>query len=117
MDVDYLKSEFLNVKSFLYELYTGNPRQNATKINNAVEQKLDVLIKILHLICIGEIHLRKVDHETIKKSKRLNFLKQHFNTKLNFHRLLTSPREQKVIVLRKFSAIYQPLLYTMFNLI
>lgn len=117
MDISYLKSEFLNVKSFLYDLYTGNPRQNASRISNAVECKLNVLIKILHLICIGEIHLRKSDHETIKKSKRLNFLKINFNSKINFLRLLNSPREQKIIVLRKFCSIYQPLLFTMFNLI
>lgn len=117
MDVDYLKSEFLNVKAFLYDLYIGNARQNAIKISNAVDEKLNVLIKILHLICSGEIHLRKQDHETIKKSKRLNYLKQNFNTKVSFVRLLNSPREQKIIVLRKFSAIYKPLLYTMFNLI
>jgi len=117
MDISYLKSEFLNVKSFLYDLYTGNPRQNASKISQAVDNKLNVLIKILHLICVGEIHLRKLDHEKIKNSRRLNFLKQHFNSKINFLRLLKSPREQKIIVLRKFSGIYQPLLFTMFNLI
>jgi len=117
MDVDYLKSEFLNVKSFLYDLYCGNPRQNASKINHAVDQKLDVIIKILHLICIGEIHLRKIDHEIIKKSKRLNFLKQHFNSKISYLRLLKSPRDQKINILRKFCRLYHPLLFTMFNLI
>jgi hypothetical protein len=117
MDVDYLKSEFLNVKSFLYKLYTENPRQNAATLNQSIDQKLDVLIKILHLICTGVIHLRKVDHEVIKKSKRLNFLKSNFNTKLSYIRLLKSPREQKLIVLRKFCGIYQALLFTMFNLI
>jgi hypothetical protein len=117
MDVDYLKSEFLNVKTFLYELYKGNSRQNAYKINQAVDNKLNVLIKILHLICTGTIHLRKSDHDIIKKSKRLNYLKSHFNTKVAYVRLLNSPREQKIQVLRKFSGIYEPLLYTMFNLI
>jgi hypothetical protein len=117
MDVDYLKSEFLNVKSFLYDLYIGKPRQNATKISQCTDQKLDILIKILHLICTGVIHMRKVDHDAIKKSRRLNFLKSHFNTKVSFMTILKSPREQKINVLRKFSAIYQPLLYTMFNLI
>jgi hypothetical protein len=117
MDVDYLKSEFLNVKTFLYDLYTGNARQNANKITQAVDNKLNVLIKILHLICRGTIHLRKIDHETIKKSKRLNYLKLQLNTKVAFVRLLNSPREHKIQVLRKFSAIYEPLLYTMFNLI
>jgi hypothetical protein len=117
MDVDYLKSEFLNFKSFLYKLYVGNPRQNASVITQSTDEKLNVLIKILHLICVGKIHLRKVDHETIKKSKRLNYLKLNFNTKNSFINLLKSPREEKIVVLRKFSAIYQPLLFTMFNLI
>lgn len=116
MDVSYLKSEFLNVKSFLYELYIGNPRSNSTKISQATDQKLNVVIKILHLICIGEIHLRRDDYNALKKSKRLNFLKSNFNTKINYVRLLNGPREQKVNVLRKLSALYKPLLFTMFNL-
>lgn len=117
MDVDYLKSEFLNYKSFLYKLYVGNPRQNAAIITNSTNEKLNVLIKVLHLICTGKIHLRKVDHETIKKSKRLNYFKLYFNTKKSFFNLLQAPTQEKITVLRKFSAIYQPLLFTMFNLI
>lgn len=116
MDVSYLKSEFLNVKSFLYELYSNNPRSNIAQISHATDEKLNVLIKILHLICIGEIHLRKVDYGLLKKSKRLQFLKTHFNTKVSYVRLLKAPREQKVTVLRKLSAQFKPLLFTMFNL-
>lgn len=117
MDVSYLKSEFLNVKSYLYELYEGNPRRNARKLLNSTNEKLDTLIKILHLICVGEIHLRKVDYETLKRSKRLNYLKSHFNTKLNYLHSLNAPREEKVNILRKFAALYKALLYTMFNLV
>lgn len=117
MDVAYLKSEFLNVKSFLYQLYEGNPRQNASKILQATDEKLNVIIKILYLICVGEIPLRKVDHEIIKKSRRLNFFKQHFNSKISYVRLLDSPREQKITILRKFSGLYKNLFFTMFNLV
>jgi len=117
MDIVYLKSEFLNVKGFFYDLYTGNARSNANKIYNADDKKLDVLIKALHLICNGHIHLRKEDFSIIKKSKRLNFLKFNFERKDSYVGLLTGSRDDKIKVLRKMSALYPTLLYSFFNLI
>lgn len=109
MDVDYLKSEFLNYKSFLYKLYVGNPRQNAAIITNSTNEKLNVLIKVLHLICTGKIHLRKVDHETIKKSKRLNYFKLYFNTKkafLIYFKLLHKKKSLSFVNFQQFINLY-----------
>jgi len=117
MDISYLKSEFLNAKGFFYELYTGNARSNANKIFNADDKKLDVLIKALHLVCNGDISTRKEDHAVLKKSKRLNFLKFHFQSKSSYVDLLRGPREEKIKVLRKLSALYPAILYTFFNLV
>ena len=117
MDIVYLKSEFLNVKGFLYELYTGNAKSNANKILNAEEKKLDVLIKAIHLICNGKIYLRKQDFAVLKKSKRLNFMKFHFERKASFVNLLENSREEKIKILRQFSALYPTILYSFFNLI
>ena len=117
MDIVYLKSEFLNVKGFLYALYTGNARSNANKIFNADDKKLDVLIKALHLICNGHITMKKEDYAVLKKSKRLNFMKFHFDRKDSYVKLLQGSREDKISVLRKMSALYPTILYTFFNLI
>lgn len=117
MDIVYLKSEFLNFKGFFYDLYTGNPRSNANKIYNSDDKKLDVLIKCLHLICNGHIHLRKVDFAVLKKSKRLNFLKFHFEKKASYVKMLQSSRGEKIDALRKLSALYPTILFSLFNLI
>jgi len=117
MDIVYLKSEFLNVKGFLHSLYSKNPRANAQLIINANDIELNTLIKILHLICTGKIHLRKSDFKILKKSKRLNFLKNFLERKDSYVKLLKSTREQKIQVLRKFCALYNPLLYLLFNLV
>jgi len=117
MDIVYLKSEFLNVQGFLYKLFKGSPRGNANVIANASDCELDTLIKVLHLICIGSIHFRKQDFEILKKSKRLNFLKSYVHKKDSYVKLLHSSREEKIQILRKFSALYNCLLYMLFNLV
>jgi len=117
MDIVYLKSEFLNVQNFLYKLFTSNPRSNANSIFNANDRELDTLIKVLHLICNGQIHLRKSDYQILKKSKRLNFLESYFERKDKYVKLLHSSREDKIQVLRKFSALYNSLFYLLFNLV
>lgn len=115
MDTAYLRNEFLTVKGFLKELSTLNPRRNASKIYHATEKELDILIKILHLVCIGKISLRKSDFEAIKQSKRLHLLKSHFETKSSLITALKKDKSEKVTLLKKFCALYSNLLYTMFN--
>jgi len=117
MDIVYLKSEFFNIKDFLYNLYTRSPRANAISILNANDIELDTLIKILHLISVGAIHLRNQDFKILTKSKRRNFLQRHFERKDAYVQLLKSSREIKIQVLRKFSALYNYLLHLLFNLV
>jgi len=117
MDIVYLKSEFLNVQNFLYKLYTNNPRVNSVTISNANDKELDTLIKVLHLICNGFIDLRKQDYQILKKSKRLNFLNKFLQRKDAYVQLLQSNRENKIQILRKFSALYNSLFYLLFNLV
>jgi len=117
MDISYIKSELLNVKGFLHSLYTSNPRANANIIVNANDIELNTLIKVLHLICNGKIHLRKQDYKILQKSKRLNFLKNFVEAKGSYVKLLKSTREEKIQVLRKFCALYNSLFYLIFNLV
>jgi len=111
-----MKSEILHHKVFLHTLYKGNPRQNANLIANANDSALNTLIKVLHLICNGIISLRKHDFQILKKSKLLNFLNSYVNTKDSYVKLLLASREDKIQILRKFSALYNSLLYLIFNL-
>lgn len=115
MDIPYLKNEFKNSQSFLEKLYKNNPRRNSKIIEKADDKELKVLIKILHLICTGQISIRGQDFKTLQKSKRLNYFKLHFESIKSFLDLLKSNRQHKVNVLKKFSALYEQLLFTMFN--
>ena len=76
---------------------------------------LNTLIKILHLICNGLITIRKEDHKVIVKSKRMNLLRLKFEKKEHFLQMLQESDDNKRAVLKQFSAIYKPILYTMFN--
>lgn len=116
MDIPYLRSEFLKHKQFLRSLFTNNPRRNSAKLEHAQSSELNTLIKILHLICNGKISLRKDDFKIIQKSKRLNLLKNCFETKRSFLNSLKISQKDKVLLLKKFSALYHSLLFTMFNL-
>ena len=84
MDIPYLRGEFLQVKGFLNDLYSNNPKANSTRISFANVKSLNTLIKILHLICNGNITIRKADHSALVKSRRLKTLRSYFETKNNF---------------------------------
>ena len=115
MDIPYLRGEFLQVKGFLNDLYSSNPRANTTRITFANTKCLNTLIKILHLICNGNITIRKIDHAALSKSRRLKTLRNYFESKKDFVNLLNSSSEEKIKVLKLFVALYKNLLYTMFN--
>jgi len=117
MDIHYLKSEFLNVKSFFYYLYSHSPRQNSTRIFNASDRELNVLIKFLHLVCKGVITLKQHNFDALLKSKRMNLLRNNFEEKKSFLKTLNLEREKKVLVLKKFVVLYPNLFYTTFNLV
>jgi len=115
MDIPFLRQQFLTYRDFLHFLYANNPRKNANKITKATDIQLSVLIKICHLISLGRISIRRSDFESLKNSKRLNLFTSHFNRRDSFLSILKAPKEIKVKELKKFSALFPHLLYTMFN--
>ena len=115
MDTAYLRGEFLQVKGFLYDLYTNNPRANSSKLTFANAKCLNTLIKVLHLICNGDITIRKVDHTALVKSRRFKTLRTHFENKKDYLQMLNASSEEKIKTLKFFVALYKNLLYTMFN--
>lgn len=115
MDIPYLRSEFLSEREFLHFLYSSKARKIPLKLSKATEKQLNILIKICHLISVGRISIRQIDFETLKKSKRLNFFTSHFNRRDNFLSILSASRDTKIKELKKISALFSNLLYTMFN--
>ena len=112
MDKVYLLSLFQSQKGFLKNLCEGEQPQKVLTVAN--DHALDVLIRILHLIAIGEIVLSNKHSADLKKSLRLNRLNK-FQSQKYFLNILNNSREQKVLVLRQFTKIYPIFLYSFFN--
>jgi hypothetical protein len=114
MDKPYLRHLFEENRTLLKTLYDGVPRIVHTELSKASDQSLNLLIRILYLISVGEISLTEEAAETIKKAKKLKRLFA-FESKIYFHKILRSSRKEKLDVLRQFTKIYSSLLYTFFN--
>jgi len=114
MDKPYLRHLFEENRTLLKTLSDGVPRIVHTELSKASDQSLNLLIRILYLISVGEISLTEEAAETIKKAKKLKRLFA-FESKIYFHKILRSSRKEKLDVLRQFTKIYSSLLYTFFN--
>jgi hypothetical protein len=113
MDKVYLRSLFLMHKGFLKKLYKSEePPKRLLLVGN--DNSLNVLIRILHLIAIGEISLRSSDSSILKKSLRLKKLTK-FESKVYFWKLLNASREDKIKTLNQFSSVFPVLLNSFFN--
>jgi hypothetical protein len=113
MDKVYLLSLFLTEKGFLKKLYKSeeSPKRLLLIAN---DKSLNVIIKILHLIAIGEISLRSSDASSLKKSLRMKKLTQ-FESKTYFLKILNGSREDKIKSLNQFASVFPVLLYSFFN--
>lgn len=116
MDTVYLRSLMLENKDFLAKLFKGKPRQNCREVLSASEKKLNLLIKILHLVCNGHIRIAKEHFNIILKSKRMGLLKSKFEKKASFLSTLGSTVAEKQQVLRQFCALYPLILHFVFTL-
>lgn len=115
LDLLYVKDQLLNNKPFLQDLYRGSSKQNSRLLDRASEHQIDIIIKVLFLICEGEIHLTKENYESLKRARRLNFMKKHFNSSNQLTTTLNLPTDKKLAILKNFCAVYRELFFTFFN--
>lgn len=116
MDKVYLRSQLLAKKDFIKRIYKGNSRQNRRIISAAEEKNLNILIKILHLVCNGIIKIRKDHFAIILKSRRFSILKKNFEKKNSYVESVHLNLPEKRKLLQKFAALYSNILYFLFNL-
>ena len=114
MDKPYLRHLFEENRNMLKTLYTGSSKVIQTELSRANDQSLDLLLRILHLIAVGEISLTEEAAESIKKGKRLKKLFA-FENKVFFIKMLRASRKEKIDLLKQFTKNYSDLLYTFFN--
>lgn len=112
-----LKSQLIRDKAFLRALYEGpNPLKNRRLIFAATESQLNSLIKFIYYVCNGKISIDSSHFESIKKKKKLSFLKTNFENKNQVQELLHKDIQFKKDLLLKLSNIYPNLLSTLFIL-
>ena len=114
-DKTFLRQLFLRHKLFLKNLYEGQSLTNINTIGFASDTALNVLVRLLHLIANGEIPMRSVDFDLLKKSKRLVFLRSKFESNAAFIQTFKLQREFKISILKQFSSMYPNILYFLFN--
>jgi len=112
MDRPYLRQQILKHKTFLKNLHSQVRVQQT--LNNATNESLDFVLKLLHLLTNGHIKLPTEADEIITKSLRSKKLSQ-FESKSYVHHLLLSPREEKLRVIKQFNKLFSTLFHYIFN--
>lgn len=115
MNRDQIKSLLIRDKDFLKSLYESNSVARAKNVLSfASDQKLNTLIRFLHLLASGEIKIKKEHFDALKK-RHLNAVNKNLESKKMLRTLLNGEREVKLQVLTKFCAVFRELLFTLFN--
>jgi hypothetical protein len=113
---DQVKSYLIRDKGFLKTLYESENHLAKRRILQLSDDtKLNTLIKYLHFVATGEIHMTANNFAVIKESKKLPLIVKTVEKKMKTFNLLQSPREEKLKFLLKLSHIYSQLLYGLFN--
>ena len=111
----YFREILIRDKRFLFELYKNNKLQNEKQIIATEEFHLNTLIKIFHLILNNAIPILEESVVKIKNARKLPLFKKHFKSHKDFLEILEGPREVKVEVLKKFSALFCLILAALFE--
>lgn len=106
-----MRNVMIRDKKFLLDLFQSQPNV----LTNAFEIQMNTVIRIVHLILNDEIELLQKNYEALKKSKRLKALIQNFDTEKSFLRTLRLGTESKRQLLKKFTACYPFLFYSIFK--
>ena len=115
IDKVYFREILVRDKRFLNDLYQNNRLQNEKQIVAADEFHLNTLIKNFHLILNNSIPILEENVERIKTAKKLPLFKKHFKSNKDFLEILEGPREAKVLILKKFSALFGVILASLFE--
>lgn len=112
MDKVYLRGQLLKHKQFLDLLYKGH---NVLKtINHSNEEELHLILKVLHLIGDGQIHVELKHQKTIRNARREHKLVE-LGGRVIFKDLIKKDRAEKIKIVKQFKSLYPVLLHKLFN--
>ena len=113
---EHVKSYLIRDKGFLKALYESENHLTKRRIlQHSDDSKLNTLIKYLHFVSNGEIHMTSKNFAVIKESKKLPLIVKTVEQKRKAIVFLQASRETKLKFLLKLCYIYSELLYALFN--
>jgi len=112
MDKVFLRKQLLQHKDLLKGLKTtASVAKSVHKIN---DQELNILLKILHLVGDGVIHILKKHSQLIQKSKKEKKLAE-IGSRVYFKELMKQSRATKLSALKTFYSVLPAIIDSMFN--
>src|SRR5574343_1850128 len=112
MDIPYFRTQLVKHKLFFKKLYDQN--QVTKVLNNANDEAINFLLKLLHLSVTGHVPLHSQGLEAIAKSSRESKLAQ-FESRKFLAQSLKGPRETKLKILRQFKSLFSHIFHYVFN--
>jgi hypothetical protein len=101
-----LRAQLLNEKHFFENLFTAHtPLQVRHVLNVSSEKQLQLLVKVIHLVSAGDIPLKQNEFDKIKKSKKLNFINNHFEREKDYKKVLDYSRRELITILYKIQSV------------
>lgn len=112
-----LKAYFIRDKLFLRSLFEGpNSLKNRRLLLAASEGEIDTLIKFLHYLANGKIKITANNFDSLKKSRKLGYLRKTFESNESLTNLLTLDDATKRSILLKLANCFPYLLSPLFIL-
>jgi hypothetical protein len=100
-------------KSYLKSLFEASSIEKVKQILRASSQdQANILLQVLFCLTHGRIPIKKLEFETIKKSRKHLLLHKFFHNNEEYEKLLHLSLKRKINVLFKFAVIYKNLLFT-----
>ena len=115
MNQEQFKSVLKRDKVFLKELYESNAISKSKRILNfANDSELNTLIKYIHLVCNGEIKIKKTNFDALS-TRHLAVIKKHFEKKTVLSNFNQKTRKDKMQILQKLLPVLSHLLTPLFK--
>ena len=115
MNREQFKSYLQRDKNFLKELFESDSLVKSRRILNfASDSELNTLIKYFHLVCNGEIPIKKQNFDALEK-KHFNVIKKNFEKKGSLQKLLQNSRKMKLLLILKLAPAFSNLLAPLFR--
>jgi hypothetical protein len=116
MDQESMKNLLIRDKGFLKQLYEGpSPFKNKRILSAAEDSQLNTLIKYLHFLTCGRIHMKKEHFDIVERHKKRKVLSAKVETEHSTNILISASRIEKLNFLNKLLPVYSSLLYGLFN--